>query len=114
MATLYNEYDKNLWFYQPNLVRWRHRFNGPRESQKLNQEMNQTYYDLNRLETLKDDLLDTWEGYLDLLIDGGDVDADLVWDPDATPSSEEITLLGLDEMAARVAVLKDQIERLEA
>ena len=114
MATLYNEYDKNLWFYQPNLVRWRHRHNGPRESEKFNQEMNQTHYDLNRLETLKDELLETWEGYLDTIIDGGYLDASLTWEIDGTPSTEDIYLLGLDEVAARVNVLKDRIERLEA
>lgn len=53
----YNDFPANV-VYQPSFTRWRHRYRGPRESLKINQEIGQYYYDINVMRG-KMDALDT-------------------------------------------------------
>lgn len=62
MPELYEE-DRQRRIRQPNLTRQRHRFKGPRESEKINQEIYQIRYDamklhqkLDEVEQILDDL----------------------------------------------------------
>lgn len=113
---LYTETDRRFWFYQPNLVRWRHRWRGPRESLKINQELGQTVFDIYNLKQKKDSLRKTTQLYLDYYLDGWDFDSniDFNWELDAEPSDSAAEFIGYSELIARVESLRKRVKRLEA
>lgn len=61
---------------QPNLVRQRHKFRGPRESEKFNLEIDQIRFDLlkslTELESLEEELTELYDTYIR---DGANADA---------------------------------------
>lgn len=103
----YGSIDRNGWFYQPNLVRWRHRFRGPRESLKINQEMGQYTFDIlnmnakdtaikSDIDTMREHLLEGWD--LDASVDFNTADAELI---------------GIEEMRSRIERLRNRVRFLE-
>jgi hypothetical protein len=112
-SVLFTTLDKSDWVYQPNLVRWRHRSKGPRESLKINQEIGQTYFDLKVLMARLNIVNENLEFIVNQIQDGGEVEGtDFIADPD-TPSEEPIVLLGLDVLGAEIESLRKRIEVLE-
>lgn len=106
----YTDTDKTLWLYQPNLVRWRARYRGPRESLKTNQEIMQTAYDLHRIEKRRQDLEELIDDRVDTLLLGSDLDDDVTYGAGATP----MVLDGLSDLISRVERIRVSVEKLEA
>lgn len=105
----YSPIDKKSWIYQPNLVRWRHRSRGPRESLKINQEITQTYYDLYTLCNKLDVLASNHEFIIDIMVDGGEVeDVEVYWDEQVP-----MVLDGIDSLSADIEALRKRVRMLE-
>lgn len=106
----YDDVDIPNRVYQPTFIRRRHRYKGPRETLKINQEIGQYYTDLNqsrlKLETLEADL----EEWTLNLTDGYYTDTVIVTIDD-DPAEYEI--LGIDTIASRVARLRNRVGALE-
>jgi hypothetical protein len=113
-SVLFNAIDRKNWIYQPNLVRWRHRNRGPRESLKINQELSQTYYDLCRLSG-RLEVVDTYLSFvINHLEEGGLTEGvEYNWRDDATPTNEDMELLGLQSLSAEIESLRKRVEVLE-
>lgn len=92
---LYNEVDRTLWLHEPNLVRWRHRFRGVRESLKMNQEIGQTIYDLHILQIRRDGVSDIVEILWD------DHEFGVEFAGVSVGEDDGITIPGIFELAAR-------------
>lgn len=114
MATFYSTIDKRGWVYQPNFVKWRHTFRGPRSSLRFNQEIGQFLYDLqvaeanaNTNETTLEDTVDKVEnGFSDDSLQAG-------WSIDATPTGETFSIVGLLDLAADIDSVRRRLENLE-
>ncbi len=113
MAYLYDEYERDYWVYQPAFVRSRHIFRGPRDSFKINQEIQQTLFDLNRLNVQYDDTLELYDDYTALLEDGTDSleDLEVNWQDDDV--EEVVSLIGLNDLSMLLERIRDRIEFLE-
>ena len=112
MPSLYSS-GRQGWIYQPNYVRRRHRFRGPRESLKINQEISQFIYDTNRLNDILDDNNTTLEANVETIVSGWDLDGIYVYnDSDATPSEQLIDFIGLDELISRVEQARRRVRIL--
>jgi hypothetical protein len=114
MPKLLSWIDRRYWVYQPNFTRHRHRFRGVRESEKVNQEIVQYYYDLKRVELMNATTYDSLEDYEDSIVDGAIVD-DLLynWYGDDVVTDEPLVLLGTTDLAARLETLRKRIGFLE-
>lgn len=86
---------------QPNLTRARHRYRGPRESHKVNLEINQYLYDITRLYQLTLTAEATFRAHMLTLTDGGQAIPDL-------------DVVGLTELTNRTQRLRDRVRALEA
>ena len=114
MPVLYRTIDKRNWTHQPQLTRWRHRWRGNRESLKVNTEINQTFYDLTRLNTRAETVDSTLETNRDTIRDGGYLGGiDFQWASDATPTIEPVFLPGMDDVTTRIELLRKRIRDLE-
>lgn len=111
---LYNTVDRSAWLYQPSLVRWRHRARGVRESLKMNQEMSQTSADINILD-IRQTSVNTFLQQLLSDFDSG-VTFQIVnynWDTDPISADAAVTLIGLNNLSARIEGLKQKVRTLE-
>jgi len=109
--------DKRFWVYQTNLVRWRHRFRGVRESLKVNQEIGQYFYDISKADRKIRDLNSDYIGVRGVSLDGGDiVGIGYSWYDDAapaTPVTGSLSIDGFNEIDARIERLRNRIKILE-
>lgn len=96
--------------YQPNFVRWRHRFRGPRESLKVNQEIGQYRYDLNKSLKRLDDLDAALETMSDLFVNGGSVEGVTFTEDGET---EAVVIAGFEDLSGRLAHARDRIRVME-
>jgi hypothetical protein len=98
--------------YQPSFVRFRHRYKGPRESLKINQEIGLYYTDLNqsllRLDAVDAELDDQTQ----YLVSGGGGSDDVDY-TNADAETETYYVNGLEELAARTARLRNRVKSLE-
>lgn len=114
MARTYDEYSKEDWVYQPNSIRIRNRFRGPRESHKINLRNAQFYYDLNRLYRKLDSLSAAVDYHLELITEGGEIeDVEYLHSQDATPALDDVTLIGVADLASQLENISNRIRRLE-
>lgn len=113
MSKTYDLRDIRYWVYQPNLVRWRHRFRGVRESLKFNQEIGQYYFDINNARTKMEDVESTQRDNVDLVLDGGTVEDVSIMIDDATPSVEDMILPGFESLSGTFARIHNRIRSLE-
>ena len=110
---VYSELNKTTWSYVPNLVRWRQRYRGPRESQKINQEISQILYDLYQANQRINVLFEQMEDHAAALYSGRD-DYDeveyLYDDADATPNTyAPVGIRNLSERLTRIDnILRNQ------
>lgn len=113
MAYLYDEYERDYWVYQPGFVRSRQIFRGPRDSFRINQEIQQTLFDLNRINVQYDDTLSLYDDYVELLEDGTEAldDLEVNWQDDDV--EEGVELLGLKDLNMLLEKIRDRIEVLE-
>lgn len=103
-------YTDTTRIYQPNFVRWRHRYKGVRESLKVNQEIGQYYYDIKNSDYKLDNMDDLLDEVSDTIVNGGAVDG-VQYETDT--GDEDLVLLGFDELAAQVERARVRIKRLE-
>lgn len=100
---VYSELDKRAWSYSPNLVRWRQRYKGVRDSLKINQEASQILYDLYQLNLRISALLDAEEEHAEALYGGKSDFEDVNYVYDATPSTyESVGFKDLSERLTRI------------
>ncbi|HJS83572.1 MAG TPA: hypothetical protein VJ742_12135 [Nitrososphaera sp.] len=97
----------------PQLVRWRHRFRGTRESYKINLESDQIRFDTHRLCEKYNELTILHKAQKTIVIDGGELEDITFREDDATPTDEAVVLVGLEALSQRVQRLKDRITNLE-
>lgn len=107
MPTLYQTIDKRFWLYQPQLTRWRHPYRGPRRSEKINQEINQIYYDLARVMQRSTILNQTIKDLTDKLYNGFDYTGQF------TSNNFDVNMLGLNDLASQIEGLRNRIRGLE-
>lgn len=101
MAIYYKTKEEKDRFAQPHFVRFNHRFQGFRESYKINSDMSAFLFDVYKLyETL--DRIDLSRDDQQIKILEGN-----------TESSNESTHQGTDELCARLSSLKNRVFRLE-
>lgn len=113
MPILYRFTSERIRHDEPNLVRWRHRLRGPRESLKFNSETRALDLDFDTLYTDITTQSELHSANDDVIEDGGAVTGVYeTWD-DATPTEEPLVLDGIDSLALQVALLRDRIIRLE-
>jgi predicted RNA-binding protein associated with RNAse of E/G family len=114
MATLYSEIDKSDWYYQPNFVRFRHRYRGVRESYKINTEITQYYYDIRKIFNESESIRDDLDTYSDIILNGGTIDGCVYYEVlSATPIESNLELIGLSELAIRTEKLRNRTKILE-
>lgn len=113
MAKTYDLRDIRYWVYQPNIVRWRHRFRGVRESLKFNQEIGQYIYDINNARQKMLAVEVTQGENVELVLDGGEIqDVEILID-DATPTVESMVLPGFESLTSSFARIRNRIRSLE-
>lgn len=110
----YIDVDKNeVSISQPQFQRNRHRYRGPKESYKINLEMDQFHFDVRKLFQEYSEASDFFDFSTELLYDGGVLpEVEYVWD-DSTPLLESLQLEGIESLACRVEALHNRIRRLE-
>lgn len=74
MPTFYSEENKRKHFNAPQFTRMRHRFRGPRESEKVNLEIDQLAFSIRKLYQSDSGFRDKFVGLADLLLVGGEVE----------------------------------------
>lgn len=133
MPVFYSTTDHHVQLLQPQSLRSRSRYRGPRESDKTNLEISQMTYDIVRLYTLMDDLDTTLEEHIAVLDEGGDPTgpsiysvesvswselADLTWGElaaqtwgEASTTPEDV--LGIGDLAGRIQELCFRVAQLE-
>lgn len=103
---IYKTYDKREHLNAPQYTRTKQRYRGPRESYKINLEISQLLYSLAGLseqyENFQEELTDIGAQFLD----GGELSN--VLDSDGDP----VVILGLNEIAAKIAQLRIRINNL--
>jgi hypothetical protein len=114
MPITYSEADKRYWYYQPQLTRWRHRYRGPRESLKINQEIGQLLYDLTKIKQRNDELLAELDYYTDIMQNGWDFDGDVDYtDYSSSTTFAPAELPGNIDLASRIESLRNRVRGLE-
>ena len=112
-GVFYSRIDKSQWVYQPNHTRTRHRYRGPRESQKINLEMQQAFTDMCKLDleiTAAEDVMTT---YADNILNGVTYSDITYTDEDATPTNVNVTLKSLTDHARDLTSLDERLKRIE-
>lgn len=102
MPEFYTNDRRNLHFDAPQFNRANHRYRGWRESEKINQEINQIRFSIYKLYERYDNINDELDVKIDLLSDGGAVTAVL-----------NTTLDGNTSLAAKINVLHQRVKALE-
>jgi hypothetical protein len=115
IQVLYNPVDITNWIQQPNLTRWRHRYNGVKESLKINQEIGQYYYDIHILETRHNSIND----FLQILLDDVEYGVDYVQvqsnvGQPAYDQFEAISTTGMKDIITNLENLRQRVRDLEA
>lgn len=72
MPNFYSEHNLRRHFNAPQFTRSRHRFRGPRESEKINLEMDQLHYSIHKLYQGQDEFQEHFVDRANLLLEGGD------------------------------------------
>lgn len=120
MAYTYDEYDRSNWVYQPTMTRSRQRFRGPRESQKINQEIQQAFCDIGKLHSLHAEVKAVLDDYVEMIDSDqftGFISGDLNIDVYNAVEDELVTLLLFYGTIVMWEVLNDmsyRIKRLES
>lgn len=113
MPLLYSAYDSKYFVYQPNFVRSRHRFRGPRESQKINLEINQILYDTHSLDKKQAALVSYTADARDSIMNGKSFSpVTFNWIDDSTPGAQPLVIPGFEELKKRVEALNTKIRFL--
>jgi len=107
MPTFYAEHNIRRHFNAPQFTRSRHRFRGPRESEKINLEMDQLYYSIHKLYQIQDEFQEHFVQSANLLLEGGNIDVEFNEDG-------PIEVIGLEELVVRVDMLRRRVKALEA
>ncbi len=114
MALLYNEIDTKYFVYQPNMVRSRQRYKGPRDSAKINLEIQQYLYDMGKVYKRSAEVINDTVAYAADIVRGTTFDdIEFSWENDATPGVEPVFLEGFIDLAAKVEGLRQRIIKLE-
>jgi hypothetical protein len=101
VTILYHDKDRRLQLIQPQIIRSRQPFRGPRESAPLNLEIHQMYYDVGRLYTRVRTDVDELSEDIDTLINGGTV-------VDAVEVEGLVSLMErVDRLRSRIAALEE-------
>lgn len=122
MPNFYSEHNLKEQFNAPQFTRVRHRFRGPRESEKINLEINQLYYSINKLYSIQNDFNDHFIKSANLLIEGGEISlmgekypsSDLYPGDETYTVGDPLVLLGLVELAAEIERLERRVKNLSA
>lgn len=101
---LYSMTDRSRWVMEPVFVRTRHRYRGPRQSLKMNLEMDSFRFDILRMRTTVQSLRERFESYKQILVYGGLIDLG---------DSNLLEVLGIYDLAARVNVNARRVKSLE-
>lgn len=109
MAEFYSEANRREHFSAPQLTRVRHRYRGPRESEKINLEINQLAFSIRRLYEMYKAISDEFANDVQLLTEGGVITVEE--EDGATPTPVYVD--GLDELAAKLESLMKRVESLE-
>lgn len=107
MPIFYHTFNERLYFDAPQFNRMRHRYRGVRESAKVNLEIDQTSFSINRLYEKQTVFDDSFVLYAELLTEGGNVGVN---DGNNAP----IVITGIDELAARIEGVTKRVKALEA
>jgi hypothetical protein len=99
--------------YQPNYTRVRHRYRGPRESPKVNQELDQILADLSQLEIDITEAENELTTQISNILDGVTYSNITYTDEDATPTDSPIALKSMISHAKDLTVLEERIKRLQ-
>ncbi len=91
------------WLIQPQFTRYHHAYRSPRSSERLNLEMSQFAYDVNKLyqlvEELQTEMLESFDTIVDL-------------DPSNVPSAMNITMT-IEDLNEQLRSISDRLEILE-
>lgn len=101
MPVLYDTSGIREQLAQPQTIRVRHPYRGPRSSYRINLEISQLSYDILRLYKRVNGILEDVAEHRDMLIEGGE-----------PVDGTEID--GFEELIDRVARLRDRVRHLEA
>lgn len=107
MPEFYSEHNMRRQFNAPNFTRTRHRFRGPRESEKINLEMNQMYTAIQVLHKNHDEFQHRFVESATTLLEGEGLTVEMNEDG-------PIVLVGLEELASRIDMLRRRVKALEA
>jgi hypothetical protein len=101
MPVLWDNSEIRQQLTQPQTIRVRHQYRGPRKSYKINLEISQLSYDILRLYNRVRAAEETMQDHRMTLIEGGEI-------------IDDLEVEGLDELIDRVARLKSRVDNLEA
>lgn len=107
MAVIYSKYNLRKHINAPQFNRMRHRFRGPRESEKINLEMDQLYYSIHKQDETHKAFNDKFVMYAEMLLEGGTLTG-------IDFEGEEIIISGLLDVAKRLDALARRVQALEA
>lgn len=105
---LYSEFSLRKHINAPQFNRMRHRFRGPRESEKINLEMNQLYYSIHKQYEIQQAFNDKFVTYAENILDGAELTG-LGFNGEG-----DIEIPGLSDMAKRIDALDRRVRALEA
>lgn len=112
----YSDDNRRIYFSAPQFTKFRHRFQGPRESQKINLEIDQLYYSIRKLYDKQEEFQYKFVEKADLLLGGYPADLDYPGS-NTFPSAElfpDLDLSGIEEFAERLDKLQRRVQALEA
>lgn len=107
MPVFYVDVNRREFFNAPQYTRQNHRFRGPRESEKVNLEITQMYFSINRLYNLTANLRQRYLELADLLLTGGTISEDLLDEDD-----DAHVLEGIEPLVDRTALLERRLKSL--
>lgn len=103
---LYKTYDKREHLDAPQYTRPNHRYRGPRESSKVNLEIDQLVYSIAKLSETYDLFQQEFEGMGSVFVNGGELPAVLGKD------GEVVEVPGLNDIAAKVEQLHIRVNNM--
>lgn len=98
--------NKRTWVYQPNYVRRRNRYRGPRESIKINQEASGMFFDLKAIAKHQNINNQSLIDNVNNIVNGVEYD-DVTWD------DENLSLDGITILSSRLEELRKRVKALE-
>lgn len=110
---VYSELDKSRWSYTPNLVRWRHRYRGVRESLKFNQTHSQMLFDIYNINNKQNTFMDTLEQHIVDLYQGKEDYTDVDYYYAETDMTDAYSATGIRDLNERLSILDRTLRRLE-